>query len=62
MNFKKGEVMKVYVYDKKTNKSVAIITDVILVREFANSIEIIDTIGRDFVYDKREVKTCIYQN
>lgn len=58
----KGGEMKAFVYNKKDNKTIAIITNVTLVRIVENYIQILDGKGFEFVYDKKEVKTRIYQN
>lgn len=56
--------MKVFVYSKKTNKSIAIIKNVVTVQELKASkkISFITESGETFDFDKTEVKTTSYQN
>ena len=58
----KGVKMKAFVYDKKNNKTIAIIANVSLVRCIKEYIQIITYDGLEFVYSCKEVKTRIYQN
>ena len=54
--------MKAFVYDKKNNKTIAIINNVSLVRCIKEYIQIMTYDGLEFVYSCKEVKTRIYQN
>lgn len=54
--------MKVFVYSKKTNKSIAIIKNVVTVQELSKKIVFITESCESFDFDKNEVKTTSYQN
>lgn len=56
--------MKVFVYSKKDNKTLAIIKNVEIVVEPEDKakLNIIDYEGRQYSYNTNEVKTRIYQN
>lgn len=55
--------MKVFVYSKRDSKPKHILTDIKVVAEREdNRIAIVDTDGKEYVFNKKEVKTTIYQN
>lgn len=54
--------MKVFVYSKKDNHKIAVITDVKEVIYSNNKIKIIDRDGAEYTFDTKGIKTRIYQN
>lgn len=54
--------MKVFVYDKKTSNTVAIIKNVTDVSESNKRIHITTSDNKSYSHDTKQVKTRIYQN
>lgn len=54
--------MKVFVYDKKSSKSITCITKVICVKKDQTNIIFITDRGDTHKFDIRQVKSTIYQN
>lgn len=56
--------MKAFVYSKKTNKTVAIVKNVVTVQEssVARQITFVTSSGEVFTFNTVEVKTTTYQN
>lgn len=62
LNFKKGELMKVFVYRKRTSNCIAVYTGITTIIEHEKTIQFFNTDGKVFSHDKKKVKTKIYQN
>lgn len=55
--------MKVFVYSKKTSKTIAVIKDVARVEESSNqTVTFITNSGEKFSFDTKQMKTTTYQN
>lgn len=54
--------MKAFVYNKKTNKPVVVIQDVVRIEAYKNEILFVTESGERLVFDTKEVKTTTYQN
>lgn len=54
--------MKAFVYNKKTNKPVVVIQDVVRIEAYKNEILFVTESGERLAFDTKEVKTTTYQN